>query len=584
MPRKYLWLLLPLSCGCSSEISGPWPLTEAEGAPSGSAGMGSVPSSPLPGEPLPGGPPAASSTPTTPIAPTSPGTGSGGPPPPAGGEVLPSGTDLQGSPEYTRFSRLTNSQWANSVKTLLGMSVAPSTDPLEDPVGTTTDFLNNERLLDVTSTQRDAYERLTELAVQELTSEAELGRVYDGNDAEDFIRTMGRRVYRRPLSDTEVGNYQELFDVGAGLSGEASEFVKGAGLVIQTMLQSPHFIYRIEAGEPGEPLDGYEVAARLSLWLLDTAPSEELLDQAETLTTPDAVAAVAEDMLEQPAAAQVMSTFFYEWMGLKRFNDVNKDPSLPLPEGYAEELKTLSTKYFERIYSEDLGLKEILTGTQGYVGPKTAAFYGMETSSVELQDFGAARTGWFAQVPYTLLYGSYAGQSDIIHRGAHLQRQLLCGVLDAPPAVFALPELQPDQSNRERVHTMTAGDACSGCHVNYINPLGFAFENFDGLGRIRSDDNGDPVDTTGSYPFPESTVDFTDHASLMQAAYESEMAHICYAKRIAGFGLGRDIVANDQALLDSLASVSRDDGSTKDLILELVKSPAFLLRSEGSEQ
>jgi Protein of unknown function (DUF1595)/Protein of unknown function (DUF1592)/Protein of unknown function (DUF1588)/Protein of unknown function (DUF1585)/Protein of unknown function (DUF1587) len=574
MRTKLPHLLLPsiLLWGCSGTVNST-PSTDFDpvggGTSTSTTGPGPVASSPNPAasNPAPGATGPGQAPVDTP------------PPPPNADNDQPSGTDLQGTPIYTRFSRLTNAQWAASVRDLLKLPSAPEPTGLESPVQESTDFLNNERILEVTSTQNDGYALLTQTLLEQVSTDAAIAKIYSGTDADGFIKTFGRRAYRRPLTDAEVSKYQALFESGSALEGDASAFTKGAMQVIHTMLQSPHFIYRVEAGQANQALTGYEIAAKLSLWLLNTAPSDALLDKAETLTNPAAVGAEAKSMLEQPAATEVMREFFYEWMNLKRYGDINKDPALGLPEGIGDELKELSAKYFDRIYSEGLGLKEIMTGTQGFVGPKTAALYGVQASSVTLQDFGAERTGFFAQVPYNLLYGGYSGQSDIIHRGAHLQHELLCGILEAAPAVFALPEAQPNQSNRQRVELMTSGGICADCHVRYVNPLGFAFENFDGLGRIRTQDNGAAVDTTGTYAFPEKTAAFTDHKSLMEAAYASEMSHICFSKRIASFGLGRDIVANDTPLLTTLASTSQSNGSVKDLIVQLVESPSFTQRT-----
>jgi hypothetical protein len=111
--------------------------------------------------------------------------------------------------------------------------------------------------------------------------------------------------------------------------------------------------------------------------------------------------------------------------------------------------------------------------------------------------------------------------------------------------------------------------------------LGFAFENFDGLGRERTTDNGKPVDTTGSYPFSEGTRDFADAGELMQILSESPQAHTCYAKMVTGYGLQRDVVQVDRPLLEVLAAVSSEQ-SLKEIIVGLVRHAAFRVREEGA--
>jgi Protein of unknown function (DUF1592)/Protein of unknown function (DUF1588)/Protein of unknown function (DUF1595)/Protein of unknown function (DUF1585) len=506
------------------------------------------------------------------------------PPPPNAEGGQPSGTDYEGDQLYTRFNLLSKEQWATSVKDLLKLSALPDTLGLADAVTTATDFTNNERVLDqFNGTQISAFAKLTEALVKDVATDAGIAKLYQGTDAKAFITAFGRRAYRRPLTAAEITTYQAVFDAGSKLTGTGSAFTKGAGLVIETLLQSPNFLTRIEAGAANSQLDGYEVAAKLSLWLLKTGPDDALLDRAAKLTTPDAIATEAKAMLEKPAAAEVMRTFHAEWLGLAELDDIQKDASLNIPADISAELSDIATKYFDRIFSQNLGLKEILTGTQGYVGPKTATLYGVQATSVVLKDFGPTRTGYFAQVPYNMLFGSYAGQSNPILRGATLQRKVLCGVLPPPDSVFVLPDPLPNQTNRERIETMTeSSESCSKCHGQYINPLGYAFENIDGVGRTRATDNGSPLDTTSRYPFPGKTETFTDHATLMQAALKNEMAHVCYAKQLASFGLGRDIVATDEPWLKKLAAVSQADGSMKDVIVALVKDQAFSARAAGT--
>ena len=153
-----------------------------------------------------------------------------------------------------------------------------------------------------------------------------------------------------------------------------------------------------------------------------------------------------------------------------------------------------------------------------------------------------------------------------------------------PPAAIIppVPPLQPGQTNRQRITTLTSG--CGGvCHNALINPLGFAFEHFDGMGQYRDSENGLPIDSSGSYDFSDGSQTFSDSAGLMQAMANSAQAHLCYAKKLASFGLQRDIDERDTSLLRALSSVSRNgNGSVKELLSELVKNDAFLRHPEGA--
>jgi hypothetical protein len=213
--------------------------------------------------------------------------------------------DLDGAPEYFRVLRLTNSQWAASVREVLKLPDVSSFEAaLPSPVLGVSDFSNNERSLDIDARYWADYQAASEALAAEVTaSEATLDAVYPGRDASGFIEAVGRRAYRRPLTTEEVQVLQGVFDAGKATSGSNGEFAKGAALVLRTLLQSPYFLYRTELGEAGQPLSGYEAAAKLSLWLRGATPNDALLDIADTLTSAEAMGATAQRMLDDAAAS-----------------------------------------------------------------------------------------------------------------------------------------------------------------------------------------------------------------------------------------------------------------------------------------
>jgi len=515
--------------------------------------------------------------------------------PPVGGEGGSSASittqlNLTGSPQYLRVVRLTNGQWAQSVQDILKLP-APSglEQNFQSPVVGTTDFANNELVLAVDQRAVSDFQSASEaLAKQVTASSATLSQIYSGTDAAGFIATLGRRAFRRPLTTEESASYLTLFQSGASLSGTASAFAKGAGLVIRAMLQSPFFIYRTELGDAGTPLSSYEIAAKLSLWLRGTTPSDALLDTAAVagkLDTADGVATVASSMLEEPAAAKVLDEFHAELLHFDRYSTITK---LDV-KGYSESLNTeyleSSTRFFDKIFKQGLGLKEILTSTQGFVGPGLAALYGVAApaNGYEERDLGPQRVGYFSQMPFLSLYG-LNGEADSIHRGVTINLDVLCAVLGPPaPVLPSVPALMPGQTNRQRISTLTAG--CGGaCHNQQINPIGFAFEHYDGIGRYQETENGDlPIDSSGTFEFIEGKQSFQNAGDLMRAIASSTQAHTCYSKKLASFAMQRDIVAQDKPLLDNMAKASRENGSVKRVILELVRSDSFRVRTAGNQ-
>ncbi|HEY6725322.1 MAG TPA: DUF1592 domain-containing protein [Polyangiaceae bacterium] len=495
---------------------------------------------------------------------------------------------LTGDPIYTRFVRLTNAQWERSVEDILALPEAPRSATFEVPVAGTTDFANNEHVLAVSSGMRDDYQFAAEAAADEAgASEATLARIYAGTDGPGFIAALGRRAYRRPLTAGEQQTYEALFASAATLSGTESAFVKGARLVIRAMLQSAHFLYRTELGTDGAQLSAYELASKLSFWLRGTTPSDELLDAAAggELDTVDGVVALATEMLEEPGAAEMMRAFHSELLHFPLYETIAKTGVPEYSESMNAELHEASVKFFDRIYAENLGVKDILTSTIGFVGPETASLYEIDAvgggGGLVERDLGAARVGYFSQLPFLILH-SFNNVPDPIHRGLQISLNVMCADPGVPGEVPALPPIKDGETNRARVQSNTM--PCGGtCHGTFINPIGFSFENFDGMGRWRDEDNGQQVDATGAYPFNEGTKEFQNAAQLMTLMAESEQAHACYAKKLSGYALQRDIVVSDVGLLETLMQKSLATNSIKEVIVELVANPAFNTRVGGAQ-
>ncbi len=496
---------------------------------------------------------------------------------PQGGTSQGAGIDLNGSPKYFRFVRLTNAQWGATVQQLLKLPEPSELEKnFEAPLRGQTDFSNNELLLDVNQRHWSDFQSAAETLAEQVTASDEaLAKVYAGTDAVGFIESVGRRAYRRPLTADEVSAYRTLFTAGSAMSGSKSSFAKGAALVLRGLLQSPHFLYRTELGKVGEPLNGYEAAAKLSLWLRGSAPDDPLLDTAESLTSVDALAAQATEMLAE--AAPTMRAFHGELLHFERYAQISKVGVPSFDPSITSELEESSYRFFDRIFSQREGLRDILTSTRGFMGPGMAALYGLPGpgSGFVEAELDATRVGFFSQLPFLVLH-SVNVEPDSMHRGLSLAVDVLCSPLGPPSeGVPPIPERHEGQTRRQYIESLT--EACgAACHNEVMNPLGFAFEHFDGMGQYRDTEAGGlRVDSSGSYTFSEGKVDFADHAELMQAMANSTNAHACYAKKLASFGLQRDITTKDWLWLEKLANVSRNAGSTQELMLALIQSDAF---------
>lgn len=567
------------------------------------------------GQPGTGGSGTGASTPNNPKpgsgGTVGPGSGSGGSVNPGSGGSTPTGSggatdvtpttpaklNLKGNPQYLRFVRLSNEQWANSVKDILGLttSVADLTNGFLPAVSSMTDFTNNELVLDMDDRSSTDFRNMIEtVAAQVTATDAALAKVYTGTDAAGFINTLGRRAYRRPLTAAEKTAYMTLFSSGSTLTGTRSAFAKGASLVIRAMLQSPFFLYRNEMGSVGAPLNGYEMAAKISLWLKNTTPNDALLDSAAgpgKLDTADGAVTLAKTLIEDPAAVAVMRKFHGEFLHFDRYSQITKVGVPTYQTAINAELEEASYLFFDKIFKMNLGLKDVFTSTSGFVGPQMAKVYGggvqAPSTGFAERDLGTGRPGYFTQLPFLVMYADN-GNPNSIKRGVSMNLDVLCATLGPPATIIPeLPPVKPGQTNRQRIDA-TTGVCGQACHNEMINPLGFAFEHYDGMGQYRdTEKNGTenlPIDSSGKYTFTDGAKTFTGVADLMQTLSTSQQAHMCYAKKLASYGLQRDIVEKDMPLLSALATTSMStSGSVKQIMLDLIKQDAFRTRVGGAQ-
>src|SRR5204863_1877907 len=269
-----------------------------------------------------------------------------------------------------------------------------------------------------------------------------------------------------------------------------------------------------------------------------------------------------------------------EWLHFDDYALISKAGVSNYTTALNPELQEASYRFFDNIFTQGLGVKDMLLSTSGFYGPQMAKLYGLTapaSGTYAQADLGTNRVGYFSQLPYLTLKGIDAQPNSIL-RGVTLNRQVVCATLGPPAAnIPPVPPLMPGQTNRQRIDTLT-GSCGASCHNDMINPLGFAFEHFDGMGQWRDTENGGlTIDSSGSYPLADGTTKtWTDAAGLMQVLAATSQTHTCYAKKLASYALQRDVVASDMPMLTSLTSASMAaGGSVKQLIIQLVRSDAF---------
>jgi hypothetical protein len=500
----------------------------------------------------------------------------------------------------TRFARLTHAQWRNTVRDLFGLSeadVATIAEALRADASQGGFLFDNQgQTLTVDEALWGGYRRAAaDVAERVTTDSALLSNVVRGEtDARTLIGTLGLRVYRRPLSDTELSEHATLFAAARDLYESVDAFTAGVRVTIEAMLQSPLFVYRVEQSDQTAgaviPLNAFEVASRLSYFLWNTLPDEALFEAAQTdaLLRASTVADQAERMLDDPRARDVIKSFHEQVFETAKLANITPSPAFY--EGVSATLGASAQREQELfiqnvVVDGALGLGELLTSSETYVNDDLARAYGLSGSfgaeHVPVSLDPATRSGILTQVGFLAAHATSV-EPDPIHRGVFVARRIACMNLPAPPDnIPPLPNID-GLTNRARVaqHTEQEGSVCAGCHATTINPFGFPFESYDAIGAFRTEDSGQPVDTSASPLIDGKPTPVADALELSQRLADSASVHACYVKHWLEFAHGRPEANADTHQIDRLAVASRGgDLSVRKLLVALIASEGFLTRS-----
>ena len=559
--------------GVSGSPSGSQPPAMA-GAGTGSAAAGGGPVDPGV-EPTPGQPvPTSCATPAAPVA-------------------------------TTRVARLSHQQYDGAVLALFGLDLKLSKDFVADP--SFGGFDNNaERLAVVDRGGRDYRRAAEQVALAVVSDAAVLERVAPcatpaaTSCGAGFVESLGLRTFRRPLVAAEQASYQALYEQGQDLVETGTRHARGVRVVVEAMLQSPQFLYRVELNDTPASnglarLSGYEVATRLAFALWNQPPDQRLLELAaqDALSTPEAASAEAERLLKDERARPVLEDFHRQWLGTDTYSNVSRDP-VAFPKfvaGIGSALQEEVQRFVSDVtFDRGLGVSALLTDTTSFVNADLAALYGLKGSfgktASKVQLDPAERAGLLTRIGF-LAQNAHANSSAPILRGASVLKRILCNEFPPPPAGAAMTPFpafsDTVRTGRDQVTELTRSASCAACHHTFINPLGFAFEAFDAAGQHRDLDRGFPLDLTGSVSLSAGELHFDGAVEASQQIAESREARACYAKNWLRYMYARIDAASDACTVDLVAQKFSDSAyGTKAALADLVRTPSFLYRAAES--
>jgi len=507
------------------------------------------------------------------------------------------GSNSQG----TWVRRLTVPEYVETVRATLGVDISAEAERLLPADLRTDGFSNTAYNLGVDLKHIEAYANLADLAVAKADIAAfarrfNKKRLMIDKVMRPLIADMGLVVLRGPLKDWEGDQYRGLTTTVASVGGDFDDAVT---VVLEAMLQSPRFVYRIEQQPtPGKTrqLNDFEIASRLSYLIWGGPPDEQLLKAAEKgeLQKRDRTEAEARRMLDDPRAVRQSQRFLSEWLNLKRLNNLRPgeerfpswDPEL------AQDMRAETLAFIDEVlWEENRPVSELFNAQFTYATPSLAEHYGLtpKGNANELQRYDLADTpgrgGLLTQGSVLTIGGD---EASMVTRGLFVLHDLLRGIVkDPPPCVDTTPvPTEPGLSNRSIAEARIQNEACGGCHKRF-EPLAFGLEPFDGLGRYRSRDaHGNELRQDGRVLFPgdRDATSFDSTEELMNLLAESDRVKETFTWKFTQFALGRMPGGEEAPLVREIHRKAWEAGGTyQDLVLALATSDLILELRSGSE-
>jgi hypothetical protein len=512
------------------------------------------------------------------------------------GKASGGGTTTQTSPLCAAdpgpapLRRMTRFEYGRTIADLTGVdpSVAQTLPPDEE----TLDFDDIAAAYSVSSLHADRYLEVAEQAAATLTADVTAMTMLAGCDptggdtscVSAFVAAFGRRAWRRPLTDDEQAAMLQLYTDTADPGP-----TDGLGGVVATMLQAPQFLYRPEPAVAGpsssQPVDGYALATRLSYLLTGAGPDETLLAAADAgeLATEAGLLAQTDRLLTDPRASDLFVHFASEWWEIEPLATMDKDESLypawtdATPAALAQE----TTMFLADAWKNGPTLASLLTAPVTFADASLASYYGLPAPSGEgyqrIALDPARAAGMLTQGSFLAVHAK-ANQTSPVLRGKFVRAQLFCTPPPPPPPslVVTPPVVDPRLPTRQRFAQHTADAFCASCHT-LMDPIGFAFENYDPIGRWRDTDADVPVDATGALTGTDVDGDLNGIPSLASKLAVSAEVGTCAATQWFRYAFGRsEQTSGDLCAIGALAStLTGPGGDFKQMVRQTVRMAAF---------
>jgi mono/diheme cytochrome c family protein len=404
-----------------------------------------------------------------------------------------------------------------------------------------------------------------------------------------ILTTLARRAYRRPVTGAEIAALRQFVDLA---KGEGQTVEQGLALAIQAMLVSPHFLFHIERDlYPNDPsrmhrISDVELASRLSYFLWNSMPDEELLSLAERrrLSVPAVLDAQVTRMLADPKASAMAENFAGQWLEIRNLDTIKPDPQkFPAwtPE-LREAMKTETRMFFDAILRGNRPIGEFIDARYTFLNELLANHYGIDgVTGPEFRrvDLTTSERGGVLSHGSVLAVSSYPTRTSVVIRGKYILQNIL-GTPPAPPPAD-VPPLNEEAvgtaaSLRKQMEVHRSNAICASCHSR-MDPLGFALENYDAIGKWRTSDGGYPIDSSGVLPGGKKFSSPAEMRQILHARVPDVTRML--TEKLLVYSLGRGLQRYDRPVVNEITRrVAASGYGFQTLVREVVKSLPFQSR------
>jgi uncharacterized protein DUF1592/uncharacterized protein DUF1588/uncharacterized protein DUF1585/uncharacterized protein DUF1587/uncharacterized protein DUF1595 len=408
--------------------------------------------------------------------------------------------------------------------------------------------------------------------------------------AREILANLSRRAFRRTVTDSDLRPLMAFYHAGR----REGDFDHGIEKALRAILVSPDFLFRIERDPPGlahgtvYPISDFELASRLSFFLWSSIPDDELLALAgqRRLHNPVILHQQVQRMLADPRSQALVTNFAGQWLYLRNLALSRPDPDVfpEFDEALRQSFLEETNLFFASVLREDRSVLDLLGANYTYLNQRLAEHYGIpniygsQFRRVILTD--PNRGGLLGQGSI-LTVTSYPNRTSIVQRGKWILENLLG--TPPPPPPPGVPQLQPQNrdgkllTSREQMEQHRTNPVCASCHTR-MDPLGFALENYDGVGKWRDKDAGAAIDASGTLP---DGTQFTGPAGLKQALLNGHRDEYLQtvASKLLTYALGRGLEYYDQPAIRAIVrEAAPENYRFSSLLTAIVTSTPFQMR------